>query len=767
MSQLEQIKNFVDCESVDNDPKNRYESIKLEFSILYANKGLYKIHAKLFDDKLFDFNSDIKRSNKKQKITFEKFFTCDYYFQKEQKITIELTKDQQTFEIIKTLADIIGSKNCTLTHNYLRDEKLVIKAEKLGNNKDVLNIKFKVKNNLFTNVLKKNKFYYSISNENNDLYQSSEISDEGILDSINIPINLLEPSYTVSFYNLSNELLVSFDSTINDIRLNKKRKINIPLKKKKSFVLCDHSEITKNFSFIDYIKSGVKIALSIGIDFTGSNGHPLDIGSLHYINGPNDYERAITACAKLVGYYDDDQIFPVFGFGAKINSPGEEEASMCFNLNFSKNPDIHTLDNVIRTYHDCIENDKLTFSGPTKFGPLINKVISRINKEDIFEYHILMILTDGVLEDLQETIDILVDASLLPLSVIIIGIGDADFSQMDILDGDETPLTSSKGKKRKRDIVQFVPFNKYQYNIEKLSMEVLAEIPRQIVEYYQFKDLNPEKIGNILGKSNNNNFDNIGSSNRNINFNNDYNNNTNKKLKIDIDNFNINNKFTNNNNVINNKNINDNKNLNNIPNGGYNNIDTNNINIKSYDYDYKTKKNRICDNPDYFCKTISSTESTNKSNSVRNSSIITSSRRGNKRYNSLNTLDNAIENKDFTSRSYSTQSNFKKPNYTFTPKKSIQANPSYLGNINISKNQNKKNLNIDNIDDYLDENKGKRFSLINNGLNVINTNNNIMINGNNRLPYKRILVNDSIHLSKLSLHDTIPLDNKEKNNKFK
>lgn len=362
-----------------------------------------------------------------------------------------------------------------------------------------------------------------------------------------------------------------------------------------------------------------------------------------------------------------------------------------------------------------------------------------------------MILTDGVLEDLQETIDILVDASLLPLSVIIIGIGDADFSQMDILDGDETPLTSSKGKKRKRDIVQFVPFNKYQYNIEELSMEVLAEIPRQIVEYYQFKDLNPEKIGNILGKSNNNNFDNIGSSNRNINFNND--NNTNKKLKIDIDNFNINNKFTNNNNVINNNNINDNKNLNNIPNGGYNNIDTNNINIKSYDYDYKTKKNRICDNPDYFCKTISSTESTNKSNSVRNSSIITSSRRGNKRYNSLNTLDNTIEKKDFTSRSYSTQNNFKKPNYTFTHKKSIQANPFNFGNINFSKNQNKKNLNIDNIDDYLDKNKGKRSSFVNIAFNVINTNNNIM--------------NGSIHLSKLSLHDTIPLDNKEKNNKFK
>ncbi len=84
----------------------------------------------------------------------------------------------------------------------------------------------------------------------------------------------------------------------------------------------DNSEITKNFTFIDYIKSGVKIALSIGIDFTGSNGHPEDFGSLHSIEGKNDYERAITACAKIVGYYDDDQKFPVYGFGAIINAPG-------------------------------------------------------------------------------------------------------------------------------------------------------------------------------------------------------------------------------------------------------------------------------------------------------------------------------------------------------------------------------------------------------------------------------------------------------------
>ena len=42
-------------------------------------------------------------------------------------------------------------------------------------------------------------------------------------------------------------------------------------------------------------------------------------------------------------------------------------------------------------------------------------------------YNILMILTDGIIRDMQETINALVEASFLPISVIIIGIGNANF----------------------------------------------------------------------------------------------------------------------------------------------------------------------------------------------------------------------------------------------------------------------------------------------------------------------------------------------------
>lgn len=54
----------------------------------------------------------------------------------------------------------------------------------------------------------------------------------------------------------------------------------------------------------------------------------------------------------------------------------------------------------------------------------------------------LLILTDGVINDLQRTIDQIVRGSDLPLSVIIVGVGSADFDQMETLDGDVNPLFS-------------------------------------------------------------------------------------------------------------------------------------------------------------------------------------------------------------------------------------------------------------------------------------------------------------------------------------
>ena len=239
----------------------------------------------------------------------------------------------------------------------------------------------------------------------------------------------------------------------------------------------------------------MEINLTIGIDFTGSNGNPNKSDSLHYIISKelNQYEKAIKSCGEIVAYYDYDQLFPVYGFGFEYRF-NYNKTLHCFPINENPvDPNINTIDGVLKEYRKFIQ--KINLTGPTNFAPLINE-LNKTVKEELkkgkkMNYNILMILTDGQISDMKETKDALVEASFLPISVIIIGIGDNNFDNMDILDADENPLYDKNGRKADRDLVQFVPFNKFKDNPQKLAEEVLEEVPRQVVEYYQHNNIIP------------------------------------------------------------------------------------------------------------------------------------------------------------------------------------------------------------------------------------------------------------------------------------
>lgn len=87
---------------------------------------------------------------------------------------------------------------------------------------------------------------------------------------------------------------------------------------------------------------------------------------------------------------------------------------------------------------------------------------------------ILLILTDGVIHDKEEVKDLLVKCGRLPLSVIIIGIGNGDdWSTMHELDDDDCQMTDFQGNKTERDLVQFVVFSEHNNNGVELAKEVL------------------------------------------------------------------------------------------------------------------------------------------------------------------------------------------------------------------------------------------------------------------------------------------------------
>lgn len=74
---------------------------------------------------------------------------------------------------------------------------------------------------------------------------------------------------------------------------------------------------------------------------------------------------------------------------------------------------------------------------------MIDYVVKRL-KQPI--YSIFLIITDGEIHDMAETKRLLVEASTLPLSVIIIGVGEDRFVGMQELDCDGTMLRDLSGK---------------------------------------------------------------------------------------------------------------------------------------------------------------------------------------------------------------------------------------------------------------------------------------------------------------------------------
>ncbi|XP_069007453.1 copine-3-like isoform X1 [Embiotoca jacksoni] len=264
---------------------------------------------------------------------------------------------------------------------------------------------------------------------------------------------------------------------------------------KNSGVICiKQCQVLKEFTFLDYIMGGCQINFTIGIDFTGSNGDPNTPQSLHHISpeGYNEYLSAIWAVGSIIQDYDSNKMFPVFGFGAQI--PPSYQVSHQFPINFNpSNPFCAGIEGVVHAYQKCLP--QLKFWGPTNFSPIINHVAcfarQALYQRVASQYFVLLIITDGVITDMDQTRAAIVEASRLPMSIIIVGVGGADFSAMEFLDSDDKLLQSPFGDVAARDIVQFVPFRDFQGSSVALAQSVLAELPDQLALFFNSHNLKP------------------------------------------------------------------------------------------------------------------------------------------------------------------------------------------------------------------------------------------------------------------------------------
>jgi hypothetical protein len=253
-------------------------------------------------------------------------------------------------------------------------------------------------------------------------------------------------------------------------------------------------------TFLDYIQNGTELSFTVAIDFTASNGNPNHSTSLHYkdpTGAPNQYMTAIRAVGDIIQDYDTDKMFPALGFGARL--PPDGKVSHEFYLNLAANPYCEGMDGVMNAYHQSLNSVQLY--GPTCFSYVIRHVarFAKAFANDPSNYFVLLIITDGVITDLEATKSEVIAASSLPMSIIIVGVGSEDFTAMDELDSDDALLTHN-GATAMRDIVQFVEMQKFlqrtsvgtvTWNKEMLAREVLFELPEQITGYMRAKGFKP------------------------------------------------------------------------------------------------------------------------------------------------------------------------------------------------------------------------------------------------------------------------------------
>uniref|UniRef100_A0A8C1PRL9 Copine Vb n=1 Tax=Cyprinus carpio TaxID=7962 RepID=A0A8C1PRL9_CYPCA len=423
---------------------------------------------------------------------FVRKYILDYFFEEKQNLRFD-------FRLEKPLGGIAG-KNCGT---------IILSAEELGNCRDNATMQF------CANKLDK-KDFFGKSDPFMVFYRSNEDGTFTICHKTEVVKNTLNPvwqPFTIPVRALCNgdydraikvevydwdrdgshDFIGEFTTSYRELARGQSQ-----------FNVYEVVNPKKKMKKKKYVNSGTLLLLvSEYVCFTKFlfavkfSGNPSQSTSLHYMNPyqMNAYALALKAVGEIIQDYDSDKMFPALGFGAKLPPDGHVSHEFPLNGNI-ENPYCNGIEGILEAYHQSLKTVQLY--GPTNFAPVVNHVARYAAAvQDGSQYFVLLIITDGVISDMSQTKEAIVNAAKLPMSIIIVGVGQAEFDAMIELDGDDIRI-SSRGKLAERDIVQFVPFRDYMdrtgnhvLSMARLAKDVLAEIPDQFISYMKSRGIKP------------------------------------------------------------------------------------------------------------------------------------------------------------------------------------------------------------------------------------------------------------------------------------
>ena len=173
--------------------QNLKTKVKLEFTIKDIEMNhRYQIKVFFVNKQNDIFETEVLNSTQNI-ITFNTCYICDYFFGRNQKMTISLTKDSQLEGAINlALGNIVGSPNSCYKNAINSRANIIITAQAISNTNSYVEFYLSFASKIdFTK--KKNLISYLVTSNSRKIYSSESISSYyDCFDKVRIPCALIQ-----------------------------------------------------------------------------------------------------------------------------------------------------------------------------------------------------------------------------------------------------------------------------------------------------------------------------------------------------------------------------------------------------------------------------------------------------------------------------------------------------------------------------------------------------------------------------------------------
>jgi hypothetical protein len=256
-------------------------------------------------------------------------------------------------------------------------------------------------------------------------------------------------------------------------------------------IYCTDYTWHSGMNFEDFLAEGYRIRLILAVDFTESNGDPSSETSHHYTdsNIPNPYVFTFLCITEVLrSYTDTDGGFEAFGFSAVHN----KKAMKMFPLGL-RGEVFGDVKDIISSYKNALSVVKL--GSKAKLAPVVKHAAQQAKDEGMPNklLYVLAILCDGDVDDVDETIEELVNADEAPLFILLFGIGERgeEKSFSPLL---QVPLTSIKNPKKviRRKLVHYCPMHTLHHESKAaVTKDSLGDLPLMVEDWAWWRGIKP------------------------------------------------------------------------------------------------------------------------------------------------------------------------------------------------------------------------------------------------------------------------------------